>query len=186
MHRRPEVIRLTPLGQLLRLPAMLVALAIVLLYLKLRGRESMAALFADPAAAAVLVGAYLLSIPLHEGLHVFGFRKIGSAPPGSTRVRWAGLSAFTHCAVPIRANAYRVAVALPGAVLGLAPLLVGFTVGNAGLTLYGALLTASAIGDLRVIIALRSVPADATVEFVPEERGYRIVRQPSASGTTPA
>ena len=44
--------------------------------------------------------------------------------------------------------------------------------------MYGALLTASAIGDLRVLLALRHVPATATVEFVTEERGYRIVRQP--------
>jgi hypothetical protein len=63
-------------------------------------------------------------------------------------------------------------------VLGLVPVTAGFVLGHAALMLYGALLTASALGDLRVIVALRHVPAHATVEFVVEERGYRIIRQP--------
>ena len=178
MQRRPEIVRLAPVGQLLRLPAMLLALAIVLAYLRVWGRPPLAARFADPISASALVAAYFISIPLHEALHVFGFRRLGGAPPGSTRVRWVGLSAFTHCSVPVRAGAYRAAVALPGALLGVVPVSVGFMTGSAGLTLYGALLTASAVGDLRVLLALRHVPASVTVEFVSEEHGYRIVRQP--------
>ena len=178
MRPRPEIIRLTPLGQLLRLPAMLLALAIVFLYARIWGRAPVAALFADAGAIVTLIIAYVLSIPAHEALHVFGFRRLGKAPPGSTRIRWAGLSAFTHCAVPVRAGAYRAAVALPGVVLGVIPLAVGFATGLALPALYGALLTGSAIGDIRVLLALRRVPANATVLFAAEHAGYEIVRQP--------
>jgi hypothetical protein len=178
MKPRPEVIRLTPLGQLLRLPAAALALAIVYLFVRIWGRVPITALFAESAQLAVLVGAYLLSVPAHEALHVFGFRHWGGAPAGATRIRWRGLSAFTHCAVPVRAGAYRAAVALPGFVLGVIPAAAGFVLGNAGLALYGALLMASALGDLRILVALRGVPATATVQFVGELGGYEVVRQP--------
>lgn len=178
MRARPEIVRLAPLSQLLRLPAMLLALAIVFLYVRIWGRAPVSYLFADAGAIATLVGAYVLSIPLHEALHVFGFRRLGKAPPGSTRIRWAGLSAFTHCAAPVRAGPYRAAVALPGLVLGVVPVVVGLVSGLALPTLYGALLTGSAIGDARVLLALRNVPANATVQFVAEHAGYEIIRQP--------
>jgi hypothetical protein len=63
-------------------------------------------------------------------------------------------------------------------VLGVIPLVVGFATGLALPALYGALLTGSAIGDARVLLALRRVPANATVQFIAEHAGYEIVRQP--------
>jgi hypothetical protein len=176
--KRPELIRLSPLGQLLRLPAALLAIGIVVLYVRVWGRESLGFIGGDGTGALALVIAYLVSIPLHEFLHVFAFRRFGRAPAGSTRINWVGLMAYSHCDVPMPISAYRASVALPGIVLGLIPVTIGFVSGNPWATVYGALLTASAIGDVRVLLALRGVPRGSTIQFVTERGGYEVVRQP--------
>lgn len=181
MRPRPEIIRLAPVGQLLRLPAMLVAVGLVSVYVQLHGRAPLSALFADATALTGLVAAYLLSIPAHEGLHVFGFRRFGRAPRGTTRVRWRGLSAYTHCDAQVNVSAYRRSVALPGVALGLLPLSVGLVTGSAVVSVYGALLSASALGDARVLFTLRRVPGSALIQFNAEEGGFVIER-----GHTPA
>jgi hypothetical protein len=118
----------------------------------------------------------LLSIVVHELLHGLGFVLAG-------RVSWRELKfglkwgvAYAHCKVPLSARAYRVATALPGIVLGLLPGLLGLALGNAWLTVYGALLSASALGDVLILWLLRSVPGEARVLDHPSEPGCQMLQ----------
>jgi hypothetical protein len=69
------------------------------------------------------------------------------------------------------AFAYRVSVALPGVILGALPGLMGLMWRNGWLTVYGALMSIAALGDLIVLWLIRSVPGDARVQDHPRAPG---------------
>ena len=168
------LIRPGPLARLLRLPAAVVILALLLAHAALWGRDSLGAVFGERNAAVALVVAYLVSLPLHEALHLLGYRRIGRAPREAVSVRMHGLVAYARCAVPLRAAAYRAAVALPGLALGVLPFVLGLSLGHGWLAAFGAFLTGGAVGDARVLWTLRAVPGDALVLFRPDLGAFEV------------
>jgi hypothetical protein len=132
------------------------------LHVALWGNASLAALHTRSTALGLAV-AYVVSIVVHEALHVAGFVWLGGAPRSAVRVEFRGVTAAVHCAVALPARAYRIAVALPGLVLGVIPALAGLALGMAWLTAYGAVMTGAAFGDARVLWSLRRLPPTAPV-----------------------
>lgn len=125
---------------------------------------------------ALVIGAALISVPIHEGLHALGFL-IGRVQPADLEIGifWKALTPYAHCKVPVTARVYRLAILLPGLALGLAPGIAGIIGGSAGLMLYGTAMTVAALGDCLIVWLLRGVSGDTRVQDHPELVGCEIV-----------
>ena len=123
-----------------------------------------------------------VSVLLHEGLHALGFRLLGGAPRSAVRLGFQRrtLTPYANCTAPIRANAYRATALLPGAVLGVGPVLAAWVSGAGIPVLYGWAMLAVAGGDLAAVWAIRDVPGEVLVLDHPQRVGCRITEQPAA------
>jgi hypothetical protein len=143
------------------------ALAIVALtvdlHAQLWGAEGVRALMGNRPVLIPLAVALVLSVALHELLHLVGYVCIGGAPIDSVHFELRGVAIVARCDVPLPARSYRAAVALPGAVLGLVPTIVGLALGIALVTVYGAVMLGASAGDVAVLWALRKYRADEEV-----------------------
>lgn len=117
---------------------------------------------------------FALSIVLHELLHAIGFM-LGGA-------RWADIqfglkmgTPFAHCRIPLPLNSYRLAVILPGMVLGVIPAFSGLIFGSLPLTLYGTVLTIAAMGDALILWLLRDAPLRTRVLDHPSKVGCELI-----------
>lgn len=136
-------------------------------------------LYGGPASWVWLVLAlpvFVASIAAHEGLHAVGFFLAGAR---RADVRFGidvkTLTPYAGCRIPLRASQYRLAVALPALVLGLAPLIVGLAAGWFWATLYGTAMLHAACGDYAALWAMRRVPAGARVQDHPARVGCQVV-----------
>jgi hypothetical protein len=154
------------------------AALLVLLHWALHGGPSLREGFGFLSRLYVLIPALLVSVVVHEGLHALGFLFIGRAPRASVHfgIHRETLSPYAGCHEPLTAGAYRAAVALPGLVLGVAPVLFGLAGGTAWLTLWGSFMLVTAGGDLAVLLALRGVPSAARVVDHPTRVGGLVLR----------
>jgi len=136
----------------------------------------------DPTSIVLFVWAFVLGVLLHEGLHGAG-HVWGDAAWEDVQfgMHWPSLTPFAQCRIPARARAYRIAVALPGVVLGGFPLVLGWSTGDWLVTFFGFLMWVAAAGDLLVLWVIRSVPADVWVQDHPHKVGCLVVAGPSAS-----
>lgn len=129
----------------------------------------------DAARWPVFV-AIALGVVVHELIHCVGF-VLGGAPRSAVRIGfdWRRVIPFASCSVPLRCRGYRLAVALPTLVLGIAPAAAGLAFDSPHASLFGAFLVGTAAGDLLVLWAIRGVAADALVEDHPTEIGCRVL-----------
>lgn len=128
------------------------------------------------AYGAAALGIYVLSAALHEGLHVLAMVWGAGVPWRAVRVgvRWREGVAYAHAAVPMTVRAYRMVLAVPGLVQGVAPLVAGLALGHGWLTLYGYVMLASSLGDVAILLLLRPFPGTALAEDHPEAIGCRV------------
>lgn len=136
----------------------------------------------DLGPALLFVGALAIGTVLHEGLHGVGYAW-GEASWNDVQMgmNWTALTPFARCEVPLRAESYRIAVALPGLVLGVIPLGIGLSTGYWLATFYGFLMLVAAAGDILMLWILRVVPVGTWVQDHPWKVGYVIVAGASAS-----
>lgn len=120
--------------------------------------------------------AFAVGVLLHEGLHGLG-HVWGDASWNDVRfgMHWKALTPFAQCTVPTRARDYRIALALPGLVLGVVPLALGVSTGIWLVTFYGFLMLVAAAGDLLILWVLRGVPPRAWVQDHPRQVGCLVV-----------
>ena len=142
-----------------------------------------AAFLGDVAlGVAVLVGIYVLSVPIHEGLHAVGMILTGT--PITAITFGAKLKqgvVYIHCSRPMPLTAYRFALLLPVLFTALLPGAVGVVVGSVWVVLYAALMFISAIGDLEMVWRLRHLPPATLVRDHPDLLGCE-VRLPRDGG----
>lgn len=128
-----------------------------------------------------VLGAMIGSIVIHEALHGLGYYWAGADRSDiEFGFSWSGLVPYAHCAVPLRANPYRVAGALPGLVLGVLPLVVGLGLGIWWLTAYAFLMLLAAAGDTLLLWIMRGVPGDAWTQDHPSEMGCLVLGHSSS------
>ncbi|MDX1740073.1 MAG: DUF3267 domain-containing protein, partial [Rhodothermales bacterium] len=131
-------------------------------------------------SVGLLVVAYVVSVPVHEGLHAVGMMLTGTRLSEITfGARILQGIVYVHCAAPMPLSAYRTVLLLPVIVTGFLPAVVGIAVGNHWVTTYAYLMIVSAIGDLEMFRRLRPWPRDVIVRDHPSELGceVRVVRQ---------
>ncbi|PSQ70106.1 MAG: hypothetical protein BRD26_05270 [Bacteroidetes bacterium QH_1_64_81] len=126
--------------------------------------------------APAVPGRPSLGVVLHEGLHGLGHVR-GEATWDDVRfgMHWKALTPFAQCMVPTRARAYRIALALPGLVLGAVPLALGVSTGIWLVTFFGFLMLVAAAGDVLILWVLRGVPPRAWVQDHPRQVGCLVV-----------
>ncbi len=124
------------------------------------------------ALIAIIIGTFL-----HELIHgiILGiFAKCGfkSVKLG---VMWKVLTPYTHCNEPLPVNNYRLAIIMPGLILGIIPAIMGIVLGNFFLTILGIFFTWAAGGDFMILWLLRKVKSDTKVEDHPKEVGCYVI-----------
>lgn len=136
----------------------------------------------DPGAILLFCVAFVGGVLVHEGLHGLG-HVWGEASWADVRfgMHWQALTPFAQCTVPTRARSYRLAIALPGLVLGVGPLAIGLWTGTWLATFYAFLMLVAAAGDFLILWILRGVPAGAWVQDHPQQVGCLIVAGADAS-----
>lgn len=122
--------------------------------------------------AAVVI--FIVSIVLHELLHGLGYY-LGGATWSQIKYGVKQLTPYAHCEIPLSLNAYRLAVILPGFILGVMPAVVGILSGSGVLTLYGTIMTAAALGDALILWLLRDAPPAAKVQDHPSKVGCELL-----------
>lgn len=122
----------------------------------------------------VLLIIFFLSIVVHEGLHAVGYM-YGGAKWQDIKFGVKHLSPYAHCRVEMPANKYKLAVALPGIVLGIMPAIAGTLFGIDNLALFGAIMLIAATGDVLILWLLRSTPAHTPVQDHPSKVGCQIL-----------
>ncbi|MEZ4643471.1 MAG: alpha/beta fold hydrolase [Chloroflexota bacterium] len=140
-------------------------------------RDEMTRQLSSPPSLLKALLLFVLAILVHELLHIFGFLVVGRAPRTAVKVgfSWKMMAPYAHCSAPLSVNAYRVAIALPGLMLGLLPGIVGIAIGSLWWTLFGVLMLIAAGGDLAVLLAVRRVPRRARVLDHPTEAGCQVL-----------
>jgi hypothetical protein len=143
--------------------ALAVVALIIALHAELWGVESVRILVGNRPLLFPLAAALVLSVALHELLHLAGYVWIGGAPSDAVHVEWRGAVIVARCDVPLPVRSSRAAVALPGLVLGVVPTAIGLASGIAWVTVYGAVMLGASAGDVAVLWALRKYGADEEV-----------------------
>ena len=135
-----------------------------------------AGMLQDVAVGVVLLLlAYVVSVPLHEGLHALGMLATGAQ---SSDIKFGARLlhgvVYVHCGVPMPLSAYRIVLLLPVVVTGVAPAVWGIVTGNGWVATYAYLMIVSAIGDLEMYWRLRGWPGGALVRDHPTLLGCEI------------
>ena len=139
-----------------------------------------------PVSIFLFCGAFVLGVLFHEGLHGLGHVR-GEASWNDVQfgMHWKALTPFAQCTVPTRARSYRIAIALPGLVLGVVPVGLGVATGTWLATFYGFLMLVAAAGDFLILWILRGVPAGAWVQDHPQQVGCLVVAEADAPPPSP-
>jgi hypothetical protein len=167
---------LTPkqLGVMLQIPVLLIIGIIVYTFGTVWGFASLAQTFRQPIAGIALLVAYPVGIVVHEWIHAFGFALFGGAPMNAIRIGMYKLTAFCQCDAPVSAPGFRAAIALPGIVLGVIPVIAAFGSGSGWWMLFGALMTSAALGDVLILWALRGVATRNRIAYRPRIGRYEV------------
>lgn len=125
--------------------------------------------------------AFLAAIVIHEALHAVGFLIAGS-PRSALHfgIDRSTLSPFAGCRVPVTVAAYRLAVVLPGLLLGVLPWVCGLATGTGWAVVWGTLMIVTAAGDGIILWIIRGLPRGTRVLDHPSRAGCQIVEDGGA------
>lgn len=126
----------------------------------------------------VFFPAFLVAIVVHEGLHAVGFLLAG-APRRALHFGMdrKTLSPYAGCRIAVRVSAYRLAVLLPGLVLGVLPWVYGMAAGVGWAAVWGALMILTAGGDAIILWIVRDLDGGTLVLDHPSRAGCQIVEE---------
>ncbi|MEP7287170.1 MAG: DUF3267 domain-containing protein [Chloroflexota bacterium] len=116
------------------------------------------------------------SIIIHEGLHGVGYM-LGGAKFSEVKFGFllSKLAPYAHCKIPLKASSYRIAVALPGFILGILPLIWGLVAHSPTITFYSLTMILAAIGDLITLAMLLPINSDLLVQDHPSKPGFQVL-----------
>jgi len=119
----------------------------------------------------------LISIPFHEIIHwiilVIGKKSVKNVKFG---FRIKALCPYVHCKVPVAVQLYRIAIIMPGIILGILPSVYGIITGDSLILFWGLVFIITAGGDLLVLWLIRKVSIDEYVLDHPKKAGCYIIK----------
>jgi hypothetical protein len=164
------------LGLLYSLPAILLfgGLYFLLWHQQTDLLQELKAIKSNSTFALLLV---ILFVVFHELLHALAYLVLKKGDYKNIRfgIIWRSLTPYCHYARPVKVWQYRVALALPGIVLGVLPLTYALATGNFPLFVFALMMTLGALGDLLILLLLRKEPANALVKDHPKDIGCIIL-----------
>jgi len=172
---RPQYLCAPNIAAMLRLPAAVTIVTLLGVFALIRGPAALWSVFGSIPSAGALFVAYVASAPVHERLHIIGYRWIGRVAPSATRIVWFGLIGVAECHAPMRVWPYRWSIALPGLVLGVVPFVIGLVAGEPWPSAFGAFCIGAAMADVRVLWTIRRLPAAASIEMQPRLGAFVIL-----------
>ena len=128
-------------------------------------------------ALPYFIAAFIFGSFLHEILHAVGFLIFGKLKVSQVKIGiiWKFITPFAHCREPLKASVYRIALLLPGILLGIVPSIVAIIIGKSWLLIYGTIFTVLAGGDILIFWIIKKVKSDEMVKDHPERCGCYIV-----------
>jgi hypothetical protein len=123
-------------------------------------------------AVALLVCLVLLP-PVHELLHAIGLSLFARVSWSSIKFgfMWRALMPYCHCTVPIQVAAYRRMALLPLWITGGGSLAALLAFPTDGLAILAGVAIAACVGDVWMVVKLRSFADDLLVQDSPSEIG---------------
>ena len=144
-----------------------------ILHIILRGFDNFLSTTFNTNTLIFALPVIILFIIAHEIIHAIGWIVFGRFSPKHINfgIDRATLSPYAHAKIPMSANAYRIGAALPGIITGVFPIIYGLQTSNGAITLLGAFMTSSAVGDIYVLWVIREVKSDAIILDHPSQAG---------------
>jgi len=127
--------------------------------------------FTGTGGFLLFLAVLVVGIAVHEGLHALGWILFARQPWKTIEFGFKQLTPYAHARRPMPVTGYRLAIFLPGLLLGIVPGLVAIATGSTFLLATGLLFTFTAGGDFLVLWLLRRVPRSARVQDHPERVG---------------
>ncbi len=121
----------------------------------------------------------LVSISLHELIHAFFFAVYAKNKWKNVKIGfiWKYFTPYAHCSEPLKILHYRIALLMPGLLLGIIPLLTGLIFGIYYLLVFGAIFTLSAGGDIIIYILTLNYSKNKMLLDHPTECGFYVIDQ---------
>lgn len=121
----------------------------------------------------ILLSLIVFGTVIHELLHgltwaLFTRKKWRAIHFG---IFWQALMPYCHCQEALRLIPYQTGLAMPGLLLGIAPLIAGYVSGKPLVFLFGLYFTYSAISDFRIMWKLCGEPSSHWIQDHPEQIG---------------
>jgi membrane-associated HD superfamily phosphohydrolase len=130
-----------------------------------------------PLNLVVFMAIIMLSVLIHELIHGLCFMLFAKEGQKSVKIGfiWKYLTPYAHCKEPLSKAHYRIALLMPGLILGIIPIVIGLSFGYFFLFILGLFLTLAAGGDLIILILTYSVAVDRKLLDHPSECGFFII-----------
>ena len=118
----------------------------------------------------------LLGIFIHEWIHGVCFALFAKSKWKSVKfgVLWTSFTPYAHCTDQLKINHYRIAVIMPGLLLGLIPAIASLFIGNIILLIIGILFSFTAAGDFVIIYEMRKL-RNVWIKDHPSEMGFYVI-----------
>jgi len=122
--------------------------------------------------------ALILLIFIHEGLHGVTWAFLAKNGFKSIRfgIKWSYLTPYCHCNKPMKRNHYILGGVMPGMVTGVLPMVFAIVTANGWLLLASIFLTATAGGDILVLIRVLKYPSNLIFMDHPKEIGFIVIK----------
>ncbi|WP_035571001.1 DUF3267 domain-containing protein, partial [Halonatronum saccharophilum] len=119
-----------------------------------------------------------LGMQTHELLHGVGFIIFGKVQLKNLKfgIKYKEAILYTHCIVPVKMKVYRIAILLPGIILGAIPSIVGLFLGNHWLVLYGVIMISGAATDFVVFWKSKEIESQEYVIDHSNKIGFEIIK----------
>lgn len=105
----------------------------------------------------------LAGLPVHEALHVLGWRRWGGVPKEAVRFGANRFVLYVACTATVPASVYRRIIVLPALALGAFPCLIAIVSGNEIVLFFGLAHLGGAVGDALILWQMRGIPGTALV-----------------------
>ena len=114
---------------------------------------------------------------IHELLHALAYLFLtkGDFKSISFGIIWKNLTPYCHYSKAISMRQYRIAVALPGLITGIIPLIISMSIGSFSLLVFALLFTLGAMGDFSILWISRKEKSNTMLKDHPDKIGCIIL-----------